>query len=355
MLTWATTETTLIRPNLRQVAFIVLKWVSLITVLGLILFFTLFGIDLNLHVTLREPFSPMKHDPESLLSNCFKDYIPESSLSQHFGIIPSIPVIDDNLCYDFVSLIKPTKNLTAIFHTFWTGKTRSFSDIELATLRSFIATQSLESVIYVWTTSNDQDSLKPWIHDDRIQMQVIDNHELIQNTPLTDSSWLINHQLLKFAALYKFGGVWFDLNTLFIRNMSPLLSQEWVSQSNCLETYPKGFFLHFFKNSPYLCEIMTEANNQLISRQSLALDLYKTVFHRLLKLGIKTWSVLPWCYTDPSQCLKSNSLPSAFDRSEFDINKLNRVFAYHLHRSWNSSPGTIFKYLVNQHKKIVSW
>lgn len=360
MLPWST-ETILIRPNLRQVTFIVLKWTALIAILGLVLFFTLFGIDLNLHVTLRKPFSVSRPDPGPLLSNCFKDYIPESN-QHHYGIIPSIPLIEDSLCFDFASLIKPTQNITTLYHTFSTSN--EFSDIELAALRSFIATQPSESILYVWVTPNHHDALKKWIQDDRIQLQVMDPEELIRNTPLTtDINGLIKHELHKFAILYKFGGVWFDLDSLFIRNMSPLLSQEWLSQSSCFEqnSKSKSAFLHFFKNSPYLCEIMMEANHQLNDTRSTlsSLDyIYSTVFHRLLKLKIQTWAVIPWCYTDPSQCLKSNSLPSAFDRGEFDSKKLNKVFAYHLHTSWKlhpPAPGSIIHYLVNQHKQLVHW
>lgn len=354
-------ETT-IRPNAKQVTFIILKWSAMATLLGIITFFTLFGIDFNPHVSLRESFSPPKPEPGPLLSSCFQGYSPETSANQHFGIIPSVPVIEGDVCYNYASLVKPNKAIATIYHTFWSSKTTSFTEKELAILRSFIATQSSESTLYLWVASSDKKALEKWIHNERIQIKII-NNGLIENTPFTETSWLSQHQeqnnLLRLATLYKFGGVWFDFNVLFVRDMSPLLSQEWLSQSNCLDkVLSKSSFLHFFKSSPYLCEMMAEANQQLKTQsqlKSLGSDLYALVFSRLLRHKIQTWAMLPWCYTDPSQCLKSNSLPSAFDHGDFDKNKLSKVFAYTWHRSLNSSPGSIFKYLVNEHKQIVSW
>lgn len=366
MLLWSTNSNngndTKIQPNARQVTFIVLKWSTMLIILVIITFFTIFGIDFNPHVSLKESFSPPTPGPGPLLSSCFQDYTPETSPNKHFGIIPSVPVVEGDVCYDYASLVKPIKDIATIYHTFWSSKTNRFSENELAILRSFIATQSPGSIIYLWISSNDKHALEKWIHSDRIQVRII-NNELIENTPLTEFSWLSQHQeqhnLLRLVTLYKFGGVWFDLNVLFVRDMSPLLSQEWVSQSNCLDkSISKGSFLHFFKSSPYLCEMMAEANQQLKGQgqlKSLGPDLYARVFSRLLKHKIQTWTMLPWCYTDPSQCLKSNSLPSAFDHGDFDKNKLSKVFAYSWHKSWNASPGSIFKYLVNQHKQVVSW
>ncbi|KAG2205986.1 hypothetical protein INT47_005304 [Mucor saturninus] len=365
MLLWSTNSNngneTTIRPNAKQVTVKVLKWSAMAIMLGIITFFTLFGIDFNPHVSLRESFSPPRAEPGPLVSSCFQDYTPEKSENQHFGIIPSVPVVEGDVCYNYASLLKPVKNIATIYHTFWSSKTR-FTEKELAILRSFIATQPSDSYLYLWVALYDEKKLEKWIHDDRIQVKVISN-DLIEGTPFTENSWLSQHQeqsnLLRLATLYKFGGLWFDFNVLFVRDMSPLLSQEWISQSNCLDnTISKGSFLHFFKSSPYVCEMIAEANQQLKSHtqlRSLGSDLYSLIFSRLLKHKIQTWAMLPWCYTDPSQCLKSNSLPNAFDNSDFDKSKLSKVFAYTWHRSWNSSPGSIFKYLVKQHKQNISW
>ena len=374
---------TIIRPNKRQIALYILKWFGSALLFGIVTFFIFVGIDFNPQVSLKERFTRPPPDLGPLTPWCFEHYIPEKSLNLHYGIIPSVPVIEDHTCYEYAALLKAnsTPVKPALFHTYWSSKSGSFSKDQVASLRSFIATQPDTSRLYVWINLKDYSTLEKsalWksISSDRIEVQVIEEQEqqLIQNTPLS-TSWQLQHptkqqkDLLRLVTLNYFGGVWFDLEVFFVRDMSPLLNQEWLSQGHCLET-PfsstsgsrfEGVFLHFFKQSPYLCEMMNEAHIQLSESGSLSKlsslgpELYARVYHRLINHRMQTWAVLPWCFTDPSQCLSKNSLPSVFRNTKFDEKMLSSVFAFHWHTSWTSSPGSIYHYLVDQHRKLVSW
>lgn len=377
-------EVTTIRPNQRQILIVVLKWIGTALAVGVLLFFTLFGIDFNPHVSLKAPFASTRPSSGALSSTCFANYVPEESLNQPYGIIPSVPVIEEHTCYEYAALLKSNSTPplpSVIYHTFWSSRFTSFSDDQVASLRSFIATQSSSATLYLWISAEDHAVLKQsksWqtiSTPHRIDIKIIDSEteSLIHDTPLA-SSWQLHNineikHLLRLATLYRYGGVWFDLEVLFLRDMAPLLGQEWLSQAHCLESsYSstsgsryEGVFLHFFKGSPYLCEMMTEANAQLTHTSplhqlpSLGSHLYARIYHRLLEHRMQTWAVLPWCFTDPSQCLAKNSLPSVFRNARFDNNMLSSVFAYHWHKSWTSSPGSIYKFLVSQHKESVAW
>jgi hypothetical protein len=329
---------------------VILKWVAMATLFGIMTFFIVFGIDFNPHVSLKEWISPVKvqHEPLTCVNNHAFSTVKKN------GIIPSVPVVEEFTCYDFASTLKPSRNqpeqqpqTKTYFHTYWDSSV--LTDKHVDTIRSFLATQNLEfNQLLIWTL--DKALLEREIpKDDNIQIQ--DTASLFTNRTesserSTDKNWI------QLNSLNKFGGVWFDLNVLFIRDMSPLLTQEWTTEGGCkAKDSFNGAFVHFFKNSPFLCEVM----NQYKGKESLD-QVYQHTYYQLLENKIEPWSILPWCYTDPSNCQRSNSLPSAF-QSNADFSKFNlqKVFAYHYHSSfWNSKPGSLYKYLVNQHKNKIS-
>ncbi|KAG1500398.1 hypothetical protein G6F47_001768 [Rhizopus delemar] len=261
--------------------------------------------------------SPIKTTQEPLI--CSVNVTVES----HASIIPSI--IEHDTCFEFASLIHTSnKTVATTFHTHWASKT--FSEQQLNTIRSFLYTQPPSSKLIVWIF--DEGPLKQskyWqaiSSDNRVQLRMIDNNDDLTRIKS-------NKDLLRLTILYRYGGVWFDLDVLFIRDLSPLLDREWMSQGSC------------FENSHYLCE--------MISTASITNNIYSRVYDRYLTHGIKPWAILPWCYADPSQC--DTGMPGAFQSVTFDKNKLSNAFVYRLHPSWwQFSYGSVYKYLVGSFK-----
>ncbi|KAI8359137.1 hypothetical protein BD560DRAFT_315887, partial [Blakeslea trispora] len=247
--------------------------------------------------------------------------------TRHFGIIPSVPVKEADTCFDYAKLMQPLKQTEdTLFHTWWSSDiTSEWTQNQLVTLRSFIATQPLNSRLYLWTTPQDQIRLKtslPQLHD-RIELKTTD---LLSFKRQPHANHLLS--MVKLTSLYEYGGVWMDLDVLLVRDLSPLLHQEWLSQSDCFESSTlvhtvdarfKGALMHFFAGSPYLCEMLTVANEELEGSvnglrplASLGPHLYERVYYRMLEHQITPWAVLPWCFTDPSQCTRKNSINSLF-------------------------------------------
>ncbi|KAI9243234.1 hypothetical protein BY458DRAFT_448406, partial [Sporodiniella umbellata] len=139
--------------------------------------------------------------------------------------------------------------------------------------------------------------------------------------------------VVRVATLYRHGGVWFDLNVLFLKDLSPLLDREWMAQGNCLEAKPyrfTGSLMHFYQGSQYLCEI--------ISSGDPTFSLFSRIYDRYIRNHVRPWVILPWCYTDPSQC----GAPG----SKFDEEKLN-AFTYNLRPVWwGLTYGSVYKRVV---------
>ncbi|CAO3594873.1 unnamed protein product [Absidia cylindrospora] len=261
-----------------------------------------------------------------------------------------------------------------IYHAYWRADIAPVGPKQLATLRSFFATQNVNnSVIYLW--SNGDLSTSPVIKDikarvgDRLQTKLYEPKELSKGSPMEDSPHLsfkdtsgyLDGDLIRLLVIYKYGGMWFDMDSLFIRDMSPLFEREWLQQWDCF--LPNGFpfngaFMRFKKHSPYLCEMLTEMARGPLPRPN-TIDwggyMYYKVYRRLLHNGIRPWSVLPWCFTDSMVCAPSNSMPNAFVETDFSKRRLLQTFAYHWHNQWKKEPGSLFRFLEDRHKNVTGW
>lgn len=372
-------------------------------------FFVLCRLEVNAHIYVRNWFSPPQPLVVEPLSKCF-DNIPETSPyyqgNQQFSVnfVPGLPVWEAHTCYDFAALFKPQRyphDGEKIFHTYWSSNmTNDFQDKQVSTLRSFAATQNSTHSLIVWIPEEDEERLaksdswnyllKSQENTNRISYQVVRPNELTKDTPIEEyvDTWrsLVakandgkgKDDLLRMLVLYRYGGVWFDLDTMFVRDLSPLFEHEWIAQGSCstgMFGNPfTGALFHFRKNSPYVCEILEGATDLFKARiqvengaseiqkrylvagpEIFGSKLYYRIYRRVLHHGIKPWSILPWCFTDPSQCKRSNSLPSLFSNSNFDENRVRQTFAYHWRDKWSSVPGSIFKFLDSLHAKKTNW
>jgi hypothetical protein len=186
----------------------------------------------------------------------------------------------------------------------------------------------------------------------------------MENSPhldFKDTSGYLDGDLIRLLVIYKYGGMWFDMDSLFIRDMAPLFEREWLQQWDCFlpDGFPfNGAFMRFNKHSPYLCEMLTEMARGPLPRPN-TIDwggyMYYRVYRRLLHNGIRPWSVLPWCFTDSNVCKPSNSMPNAFVEADFDEKRLLQTFAYHWHNQWKKEPGSLFRFLENRHKDALGW
>ncbi|KAI8997351.1 hypothetical protein BDB01DRAFT_840708 [Pilobolus umbonatus] len=359
----------------------VIKYLIPSILLSVFLFFVICELQLNLRIYARNWISHADDTYYKPLSECYHA-LPEDSpyltniRSYHNNISPGISLMEDYDCYDFAATIRPNStsiNDGMIYHAYWRADLAPLGPKQLATLRSFFATQDNGTILYLWSNGNLSDSaiLKNISANagSRLVHRVYDPHELSQGSPMENSAHLefkdnrgyLDGDLIRLLAIYRYGGMWFDMDSLFIRDMSPLFEHEWLSQWDCF--LPNGFpfngaFMHFHKRSYYLCEMLTELASGPLPRPD-SIDwggyMYYKVFRRLLFHGVKPWAVLPWCFVDSMVCSPRNSMPNAFVEAEFPHKKLLQVFAYHWHNQWKKEPGSLFRFLETIHRNVAGW
>lgn len=104
--------------------------------------------------------------------------------------------------------------------------------------------------------------------------------------------------------------------------------------------------MHFYRNSPFLCEMLYVMANDPSPRQGTTdwgSNLYHKVWRRLVANSITPFKILPYCFTDGYSCRLDNRLPDPFGKSESSWGKgraeelrkkVKSAFAVHLHNQW---------------------
>jgi hypothetical protein len=254
-------------------------------------------------------------------------------------------------------------------------------------LKSFFATQDLaRSNLILWSNGDlsNNPNIQPFLraYPDSFEVRIVDVDELASETALERSKLLrakdkrawTDGDLVRLLVTWAHGGVWVDMDTLFTRDLTPLLEHEFVTQWDCygkkfrkfmepirsadkLLTKDKmyqplnGALMHFYKHSPYLCEmfhIMSRSPAPRSGTTDWGSTLYLKLWRRLVSEGIPPFKVLPFCFTDARSCRQDNRLPDPFkaDPKWWADGKglkeggplddaLNKVFSVHLHNQWD--------------------
>lgn len=152
--------------------------------------------------------------------------------------------------------------LPVIFHAFW-GALPVNQHVRLYIL-SYLITQDLEfSQLWIWSRNGvdlGQDPLiASFAEHPNIKFMQFNAVEIIQSlkTPLIlenligarDGMYWLESDLFRVLILYAFGGVYTDMDFLFLRNFGPLLGREWFYQwgSHCVDM--NGATMRLFANS----------------------------------------------------------------------------------------------------------
>jgi hypothetical protein len=124
---------------------------------------------------------------------------------------------------------------------------KPFGRKQLAVIRSFLVTQHKEyTTLFLW--ANDPVELRKQSSElanleakfkERLSIRFADVKELSRSTPLEsipsflgtkDGMGWFDSDLLRLLVMFRFGGVWIDMDVLLIRDFSPLLHEEFVHQ-----------------------------------------------------------------------------------------------------------------------------
>jgi hypothetical protein len=154
---------------------------------------------------------------------------------------------DTAYCLDFARRIEPATNASpndrTIFHFYWCG---DFNRKTAFALKSFLATQDLRRVEgWLWfdTASGDQEAnfARHMGHvGSHIAVKRYDPDSESQGTPFAGGQHLLNapgpaarSDAFRLLILHNHGGVYADLDTLFLRDFAPLLDSDRGSKAFC--------------------------------------------------------------------------------------------------------------------------
>lgn len=204
------------------------------------------------------------------------------------------------------------------FHVYSEVKT----DKELECIKSFLATQNLKKTkLIVWSDYCIEDNklIAPYKH--LIELRVYDAKHESKDTPLenhpvwilgdiSDSKHYMKSGILRFLVTYKYGGVWADMDMIFLRDFKPILDQEWAymwgSETDFSNFGPCAAMMNLKRKSDHASRCLQEICNTSLVKDSTILD------HMLLAKVYKKQSFTVF--------------PSTFFNTEWLINKTDREF-----------------------------
>jgi len=107
---------------------------------------------------------------------------------------------------------------------------------ELLCIKSYLATQNLDKTrLIVWSDFDIKENPLIAPYKDLITLNVY-SEDIASDTLLEKSSWLKEHDskyymrsgIVRFLVTNKFGGVWSDMDVVFLEDFKPILDQEWA-------------------------------------------------------------------------------------------------------------------------------
>ena len=114
------------------------------------------------------------------------------------------------------------------------------NDKELECVKSFLATQNLEKTkLKLWSDYDIEKNELLAPYKDYIEFKIYDPFEEAEGTPIeneydklnaADTKHYLQSDLFRLLILHKYGGVWADMDIVFLRDFKPVLDQEYMYQ-----------------------------------------------------------------------------------------------------------------------------
>ena len=221
---------------------------------------------------------------------------------------------------------------------------------EFLSIKSYFATQNLEHTRLIlwsdWNISNAE-ILKPF--HDLIDFRVYDPIELAKETILEgntrqllaeDSLYYMKSGLLRFIAPYKMGGIWFDMDMVLLRDLVPILDQEfaymWGSETDFANFGPCAAFLNIHEKSEHAQICLEELSKAPIIPNTVCRDhelLAKVYRRRKFTVFPSTFFNTEWQINIKHKKLGTRIEEGWFKKNSYSDNLFLETFSWHWHNS----------------------
>jgi hypothetical protein len=221
---------------------------------------------------------------------------------------------------------------------------------ELLSLKSFFATQNLNHChLILWSDYYIQDNplLAPF--KNRIEFKIYDPVFLSRGTIMeghtgileaTDTRHYLKSGVLRFLATHVMGGIWYDMDMVLLRNLVPIMDQEfaymWGSETDFAGFGPCAAFMNIHKNSEHSIMCLEELIKSPIIPDTVCFDhqLLAKVYRR------RPFTVFPSVFFNTEWQInkkhpgKGTAIESGwFEKNEYSDNLFPEAFAWHWHNS----------------------
>jgi hypothetical protein len=262
---------------------------------------------------------------------------------------------------DFAKHLSPSKGTEqVIFHYYWRVP-REFSRKQVLPLKSAIVTQhSRPSRIILWSNVEltDNPFIKPllpfiecriWSLEKEIKGTPIENSN-INKGPIDDTLCWLGGDLFRLLCLYKYGGVYMDMDVVALRDLGPLLDYEFMYQwgsSGTTEQEPNmminGAVMRLFPKSKLATDLLVELNTIPATPNSncWGRDLYAKVRNRN-----NDWCVFPCAWFNTEWGYKPLK-PFQGGLLNFGTKDLyDGAFTWHWHNQWDAKIDNGLKFAI---------
>ena len=235
------------------------------------------------------------------------------------------------------------------YHCFWKG---IMSELPLISLKSLLISQSPPFEVWIWMTAEElkanRTSIDLFERVPNVRFREFSVEREVQNTSLEKYAKLLKDGTsrnptkqsngLRMLALSKYGGIYFDLDVLFLKDLRPLCNVEFCYQwSN--RPFANNAIMHAFKGSPDI-RFLLERGLKINSLRPAKLFRFAE-----LKGRLNQWVVFPSFLFDPVWICndlrkKQNNYCNRVDdffKKEIPIKLADffpEAYAYHWHNRW---------------------
>jgi hypothetical protein len=208
---------------------------------------------------------------------------------------------------------------------------------ELECIKSYFATQNLKKTkLILWSDYDISDNPHIIPYKDYIDFRVYDPIKEAKGTPIedeyeklkaTDTKHYLQSDLLRLLVLHKYGGVWVDMDIIFLRDFKPILDQEymyqWGSETDYANQGACATVLSVKKESEFSIKLLEVLKTMPISTGGT------TVWGK--DLFAKLYKIYP----------NFTIFPSTFFNTEWLVGKTDLNFGRELEDNWFSNKSNI--------------
>lgn len=254
----------------------------------------------------------------------------------------------------------PNTDLKKNLHFYWRVP-REFSRKQVLPIKSAIVNNCHNTDIYLWSNVDLSNNiylqpllpyikLKIWNPIEELKNSFLSNKlDFFINHKIDDEKCWLGGDLFRLLCLYKYGGIYIDMDMVVLRDLSPLFLYNFLYQwgsSGTTQQEPEliinGAIMSFNKNNDNLKTILETLTNTQPIQNSFCWgrDLYGKTRDKDTYVFPCAWFNTEWGFGIPLE---------PFKKSPISNELYNGAFTWHWHNKWddNIEEGSKFEILEN--------